>query len=82
MFLLILKSKADILLNLEVMTEERAARLGENFPYFVYSVGSISMKNQKTKEEILNSRFKDMKGAILALKKKLVLMPSKNYHKI
>ena len=64
------KRKADILLNLEVMTEERAARLGENFPYFVYSVGSISMKNQKTKEEILNSRFKDMKGADFSSKEK------------
>ena len=64
------KSKADILLNLEVITEERAARLGENFPYFVYSVGSISMKNQKTKEEILNSRFKDMKGADFSSKEK------------
>ena len=64
------KSKADILLNLEVMTEERAARLGENFPYFIYSVGSISMKNQKTKEEILNSRFKDMKGADFSSKEK------------
>ena len=64
------KMKADILLNLEVMTEERAARLGENFPYFVYSVGSISMKNQKTKEEILNSRFKDMKGADFSSKEK------------
>ena len=52
------------------MTEERAARLGENFPYFVYSVGSISMKNQKTKEEILNSRFKDMKGADFSSKEK------------
>ena len=64
------KRKADILLYLEVMTEERAARLGENFPYFVYSVGSISMKNQKTKEEILNSRFKDMKGADFSSKEK------------
>jgi hypothetical protein len=47
-----------------------SARLGENFPYFIYSVGSISMKNQKTKEEILNSRFKDMKGADFSSKEK------------
>ena len=57
------KRKADIILRLNIQTEERAKRLGENYPYFVYATGSISLINNKTSEEVLNSTFKDSKGA-------------------
>ena len=44
-------------------TEERAARLGDNYPYFVYATGLVKLKNRSTGEEILNSIIKDAKGA-------------------
>ena len=44
-------------------TEARAARMGDNYPYFVYATGSVKLKNRSTGEEILNSIFKDAKGA-------------------
>ena len=50
-------------MRLNIQTEERAKRLGENYPYFVYATGSISLINNKTSEEVLNSTFKDSKGA-------------------
>ena len=57
------KRKADLILRLNVSTEERAARMGDNYPYFVYATGSVKLKNRSTGEEILNSIFKDAKGA-------------------
>ena len=64
------KRKADIILRLNIQTEERAKRLGENYPYFVYATGSISLINNKTSEEVLNSTFKDSKGADFNSKEK------------
>ena len=64
------KKKADIILKLNVSTEERAKRLGENYPYFVYATGSISLVNKSTGEEVLNSSFKDSKGADFSSKEK------------
>ena len=64
------KRKADIILRLNIQTEERAKRLGENYPYFVYATGSISLINNKNSEEILNSTFKDSKGADFNSKEK------------
>ena len=51
-------------------TEERAARVGDNYPYFIYATGSVKLKNRSTGEEILNSTFKDAKGADFSSKDK------------
>ena len=51
------------MLKVVVSTEQRSKRLGNNYPYFVYATGSISVINNKTSEEVLNSVFKDSKGA-------------------
>ena len=64
------KSNADLILRLNVSTEERAARLGDNYPYFIYATGSVKLKNRSTGEEILNSTFKDAKGADFSTKDK------------
>jgi hypothetical protein len=64
------KRKADLILRLNVSTEERAARMGDNYPYFVYAAGSVKLKNRSTGEEILNSIFKDSKGADFSSKEK------------
>jgi hypothetical protein len=64
------KRKADLILRLNVSTEERAARMGDNYPYFVYAAGSVKLKNRSTGEEILNSIFKDAKGADFSSKEK------------
>ena len=57
------KSNADILLSLKIATEERSKRLGDNYPFFVYASGTLGLTNLKTNEIILNSKFKDAKGA-------------------
>ena len=57
------KIESDIMLKVIVSTEQRSKRLGDNYPYFVYAAGSISLINNKTSEEVLNSVFKDSKGA-------------------
>ncbi|MDG1224281.1 MAG: hypothetical protein P8O00_06850, partial [Candidatus Marinimicrobia bacterium] len=57
------KIESDIMLKVVVSTEQRSKRLGNNYPYFVYATGSISVINNKTSEEVLNSVFKDSKGA-------------------
>ena len=64
------KIKADVILKLIVSTEERAARMGDNYPYFIYATGSISLVNKKTNDEVLNSTFKDAKGADFSSKEK------------
>ena len=76
------KRNADILLSLKIATEERSKRLGDNYPFFVYASGTLGLTNLKTNEIILNSKFKDAKGAdfsskevagVKALKKYLVI---------
>lgn len=57
------KKNADILLKLNVKTEERSKRLGEEYPFFIYASGTLSLTNLKTNEIILSSKFKDAKGA-------------------
>ena len=57
------KIESDIMLKVVVSTEQRSKRLGDNYPFFVYATGSISVINNKTSEEVLNSVFKDSKGA-------------------
>jgi hypothetical protein len=64
------KRKSDIILILTVSTDERAARMGDNYPFIVYATGSISLVNKNTGEEVLNSSFKDAKGADFNSKEK------------
>jgi hypothetical protein len=57
------KRNADMLLSLKIATEERSKRLGDNYPFFVYASGTLGLTSLKTNEIILNSKFKDAKGA-------------------
>ena len=57
------KEKADLILKLNIYTEGRAARLGKNYPYFIYALGSIQFVDRITGEQVFTSTFEDSKGS-------------------
>ena len=57
------KEKADLILKLNIYTEERAARLGKNYPYFIYALGSIQFIDRITGEQVFTSTFEASKGS-------------------
>ena len=57
------KEKSDLILKLNIYTEQRAARLGKNYPYFIYALGSVQFVDRITEEQIFTSTFEDVKGS-------------------